>query len=126
VTDIDMDLKRIFDDRLSRYVPPAGRSSRPRRARLLVGALVATMAFALAGIAFDVESVAAANGGGCANVVAKLQMWIQKKTAAGATVAIDERAFVAKIAAEGGCVTTDEKKPSAPIPEKGQIAPKSP
>jgi hypothetical protein len=103
VTDLDMDLKRAFDRRLAPFTPPT-RAARPRAsrtARVLLGTALATLIFAGAGLAMDVQSVAAANGGGCVNLVAKLEMWVKKVT--GELTTLDLKTHLAKIAREDGC-----------------------
>ena len=103
MSDLDVDLKRAFDQRLRGYIAPSPtmRPRASRSARILVGAGVATLIFAGAGLALDVESVAAANGGGCVNLVAKLEMWVKKMT--GELTPLDVKTHLAKIAREAGC-----------------------
>ena len=103
MTDLDMDLKRAFDRRLASFTPPtpAARPRPSRSARVLFGAGVATLIFAGAGLAMDVQSVAAANGGGCVNLVAKLEMWVKKVT--GELTPLDVKTYVTKLAREDGC-----------------------
>ena len=122
MTDLDMDLKRAFDERLRSYIAPTPttRTRTSRSARILVGAGVATLIFAGAGLALDVESVAAANGGGCVNLVAKLEMWVKKVT--GELTPLDVKTHLAKIAREAGC---DGPKTVDPALEKNAPNPKA-
>ena len=66
MTDLDVDLKRLFDERLEGVKPPPLTSRRQRR-RLRLAAASATAALA----------VAAANGADCATFPAKVQVWAQ-------------------------------------------------
>src|SRR5919204_4915030 len=68
MTDIDMELKRLFDQRLGALTPPprSGRRAHPH-ARLASAAVAVTLAIAAGGLVFDVNSVAAANGADCAS-----------------------------------------------------------
>jgi len=107
-----MDLKRAFDRRLGTFIAPwpARRSRASRISRVLIGAGVATLIFAGGGLALDVESVAAANGG-CGNVLTKLQMWSATKLSGDMTT-LEIKATIAKIARESGCLGTKVDLPS--------------
>ena len=135
MTDLDMELKRACDQRLHRYIAPspAARPRASRVTRVLVGTGIATLIFAGAGLAMDVQSVAAANGGGCVNLVAKLEMWVKKVT--GDLTLLDVKAHLAKIAREEGCEGPKTIDPSleknAPNPKaieipQGRSQPKAP
>ena len=110
--DIDLALKRTFDERLRGFVPPA-RSPRPSRStRVLIGAGVATLVFAGAGLAIYVESVAAANGG-CADVFAKIKIWTATKVNTDMTP-LEIKAVISKIARDAGCLDTKVVDPTQP------------
>ena len=107
--DLDFQLKQVFDERLGRFdAPPRRRRSRSWR-RLAVGAAIASLMFAGAGVAVDVNTVAAANGAGCANVLEKVQLWAHSH--GGAAAKIDTDRLLAKLAAHGGCEKHSGLKP---------------
>ena len=75
--DLDLQLKQVFDERLSRFaVVTRRRRSRPWRV-LAVGIAAASLTLGGAAFAADVNTVAAANGAECAHAFAKLQLWVQ-------------------------------------------------
>jgi hypothetical protein len=109
VTDIDVELKRLFDDRLEPMKPPP-RTMRRTSGRLRVAAAAATAAVVIAGagLAIDVNSVAAANGVDCAGFLTKLHVWAQSHR--GDLVGTDHsaaKAELAKMVAESGCAPHD-------------------
>lgn len=82
--DLDLQLKQVFDERLSRFdVAARRRRSRPWRV-LAIG--IAAASLTLGGVAFaaDVNNVAAANGAECAHAFAKIQLWVQSHASEGA------------------------------------------
>lgn len=75
--DLDLQLKQVFDERLSRFAV-ATRRRRPRPWRVLaVGIAAASLTLGGAAFAADVNTVAAANGAECTHVFAKVQLWFQ-------------------------------------------------
>jgi hypothetical protein len=75
--DLDLQLKQVFEERLSRF-DVAPRRRRPRTWRVLaVGIAAASLTLGGAAFAADVNTVAAANGAECAHVFAKIQLWVQ-------------------------------------------------
>ena len=75
--DLDPQLKQAFDDRLGRFdVATRRRRSRPWRV-LTVGIAAASLILGGAAFAADVNTIAAANGAECAQVFAKVQLWVQ-------------------------------------------------
>lgn len=101
--DLDLQLKRAFDDGLNRFpVPPRLRRSHGWR-RLVVGVATASLIFACAGFASDVSATAAANGAACANVIAKLQLWAHERNF---KVPLDTTRLVENMVADGGCQGT--------------------
>ena len=109
MTDVDMELKRLFDQRLGALTPPprSGRRA-PPHARLASAALAVTLAIAAGGLVFDVNSVAAANGADCASFLTKVQVWAQshRNDLAGADHSA-AKAELAKLVAESGCSPHD-------------------
>jgi hypothetical protein len=101
VTDIDMDLKRVFDDRLGRF-EARPRQRRPRWTRLAVGVAIATLVLAGTGILLESDSVAAANGVSCANLLVKVQFWTQ--AAALGKAGLPNKDEIQRFATENGCV----------------------
>ena len=77
---------------------------------------IATLVFAGAGLALDVQSVAAANGGGCVNLLAKVELWVRKVSG----TPLDVRKLVAKMAREEGC---EGPKADDPAREKNGAGP---
>jgi hypothetical protein len=110
VSDIDMDLKRVFDERLRPVAPPPRTKRRPRK-RLRVAAAaaaMATVAFAGVGLAMDVNSVAATNGLDCASFPTKLQVWAQShRSDLAGTDHSAAKAELAKMVAASGCAPHD-------------------
>lgn len=106
--DLDLQLKQVFDERLSSFqAPERHRGSRLRR-RLVVGVATASLVFAGAAFASDVNTVAAANGVDCANAIEKIQVWVRshadEASHAGKDLPpLDTNRLLAKIAAHGGC-----------------------
>jgi len=75
--DLDLQLKQVFDEQLSRFgVAPRRRRSHLWRV-LAVGIAAASLTLGGAALAADVNSVAAANGAECAHAFAKIQLWVQ-------------------------------------------------
>jgi hypothetical protein len=109
VTDIDMDLKRVFDERLRAVTPPPRTRRRPRgRLRVVAAAAIATLAFAGVGLAMDVNSVAATNGVDCASFLAKMQVWAQShRSDLAGTDHSAAKAELAKMVASSGCAPHD-------------------
>ena len=109
MTDIDAEVKRLFDERLAGVNPPP-LTTRQRRRPLRVAAAAATAALVFAGaaLAMDVNSVAAANGADCATFVAKVQLWAQshRSDLAGGDHSA-AKAELAKMVAESGCSPHD-------------------
>ena len=109
MTDIDTELKRLFDARLEGVKPPPLIAGGQRR-RLRVAAAAATAALVLAGAAFavDVNSVAAANGADCATFVTKVQLWAQShRSDLAGTDHSAAKAELAKMVAASGCSPHD-------------------
>ena len=109
MSDIDVELKRLFDERLEAMEPPLPTSRRRhRRLRVATAAATAALAFAGAALAIDVNSVAAANGADCATFLTKVQVWAQSHRSDLAWT--DHRAArveLAKLVAESGCSPHD-------------------
>ena len=109
MTDIDVELKRVFDDRLEPMKPPPpARPRTGRRLRIAAAAATATVVIAGAGLAIDVNSVAAANGVDCAGFLTKLHVWAQGHR--GDLVGMDHsaaKAELAKMVSESGCAPHD-------------------
>lgn len=99
-TDIDLELKRAFDRRLSAFRAPP-RRPRQRSWRLAIAMAVATAAFAAAGLIADVNSTAAANGVDCGNLMAKVQFWTSAKAVKAGKG--PDSAQIAKWVQEYGC-----------------------
>jgi hypothetical protein len=75
--ELDVQLKQVFDERLSRF-DVATRRPRSRLWRALaVGIVAGSLTLGGAAFAADVNTVAAANGAECAHAFAKLQLWVQ-------------------------------------------------
>jgi hypothetical protein len=109
VSDIDMDLKRVFDERLRAVAPPPRTKRRPRkRFRIAAAAAIATVALAGVGLAMDVNSVAATNGLDCASFPTKLQVWVQShRSDLAGTDHSAAKAELAKMVAASGCAPHD-------------------
>ena len=108
--DLDLELKQVFDQRLGRFQAPSPDQRSRSWRHLAVGVATATFIFACAGVATDVNSVAAAKGVICANAIAKIQLWAQSRS-----TPLDIDRLVAKMAGSDGCAGT---KPTAPSPQK--------
>ena len=109
MTDVDADLKRLFDERLDGLKPPPRIRRRPRR-HLGVAAATATAAVVVVGaaLAIDVNSVAAANGADCATFPTKVQVWAQShRTDFAGTDHAAAKAELAKMVAASGCSAHD-------------------
>ena len=109
MSDIDVELKSLFDERLRTLNPPP-RTRRPRRTRLGVAAAAATATLVLAAtaVAMDVNSVAAANGVDCANFYTKVQVWAQShRSDVAGTDHSAAKAELARMVAESGCSPHD-------------------
>ena len=109
MTDIDLDLKRVFDERLRAVAPPPPTKRRPRkRLRFAVAAAIATVAFTGVGLATDVNSVAATNGVDCASFPTKLRVWAQShRSDLAGTDHSAAKAELAKMVAASGCAPHD-------------------
>lgn len=105
MSDIDMELKAVFDQRLSAVQPPPRAKPMPRRRMRVVAAVVAaTVAAAGAGFVLDINAVAATSGADCASFPAKVQIWAQAHR--GGLAQLDHpasRAEFAKMVADSGC-----------------------
>ncbi len=107
-SDIDMELKRLFDERLRTAAPANTR--RAAHPRLRAAAMVATAAVVVAGagVVVDVNSVAATNGVECSSFLTKLQVWAQSH---GSDLAGTDhsaaRAELAALVARSGCSPHD-------------------
>ena len=78
MSDIDFELKRLFDERLERYrAAPHARGKQMLRPAL--GAALALLVFGGAGLALDANQVAAVNGVSCPDVFATVKLWAQAK-----------------------------------------------
>jgi len=75
--DRDLQLKQVFDERLSRFDAPTRRRRSHVWRRLAVGVATVSLIFAGAAFATDVNTVAAANGAECAHAFAKLELWVR-------------------------------------------------
>jgi hypothetical protein len=122
MTDIDTQLKRVFDDQLSRFQAPP-RRQRSRTWGVTVTAAIATLVFALAGVALDVNRVAAANGIDCANLMQKVEFWTNAKIKPGpeGPTAQQLKTWIE----EGGCAGT-KPMPLGPEPQLKPNAPQKP
>ena len=109
MTDIDMELKRLFDQRLGALTPPStSRRPAPRRLGLAAAAVTVTLALAGGALVFDVNSVAAANGADCASFLTKVQVWAQShRNDLVGTDHAAAKAKLAKLVAESGCPRHD-------------------
>ena len=109
MTDIDMDLKRVFDERLRGITPPPRPRRRPRgRLKVAAAAGIATVAFAGVGLAMDVNSVAATNGLDCASFTTKVQLWAQShRSDLPGTDHAAAKAELGRMVAESGCAIHD-------------------
>jgi hypothetical protein len=108
MSDIDSDLKRLFDDRLAAMVPPP-RTARPRWRRG-IGPTAAIVTLTLVGtaLALDVNSVAASSGADCASFLTKVQVWAQvHRSDLPWTDHTAGRAELAKMVAASGCSPHD-------------------
>ena len=106
--DFDAQLKQVFDERLSRFQAPARRQRSRSWRRPAIAVATASLIFAGAAFATDVNTVAAANGVDCANAVEKIQLWVSLHAddashAGKARPPHDADHLLAKIAAHGGC-----------------------
>ena len=108
MTDIDTDLKRLFDERLGAVTPPP-RTRRPRgRLKVAAAAAIATVAAAGIGLAMDVNSVAATNGLDCASFPTKVQLWAQiHRSDLPGTDHSAAKAELGRMVAESGCAIHD-------------------
>ena len=78
MSDIDADLKNLFDERLGGLNPPPRSRRHARRRGGRVAAVAATAALALtAAFAMEVNAFADATGMGCADFQTKVQVWAQ-------------------------------------------------
>jgi hypothetical protein len=75
--DVDLELKQVFDERLSTFQAPERHRRSRLRSRLVVGVATASLVFAGVAFASDVNTVAAANGVDCANAIEKIQVWVR-------------------------------------------------
>ncbi len=75
--DLDLELKQVFDERLSTFQAPERRRHSSVRSRLIVGVATVLLVFSGAAFASDVNTVAAANGVDCANALEKIQVWVR-------------------------------------------------
>ena len=109
MSDIDMDLKRVFDERLRAVAPPPLTKRRPhKRLRIAAAAAIATAAFAGVGLAMDVNSVAATNGLDCASLPTKLQVWAQsRRSDLAGTDHSAAKTELTKMVAASGCASHD-------------------
>lgn len=109
MSDIDIELKRLFDERLEAHTPPLRTKRRAHnRLRIAAAAAIATLTLAGAGLVFDVNSVAAANGADCANFLTKVQVWTQiHRSDLAGTDHSAARAELARLVAESGCSPHD-------------------
>lgn len=109
MSDIDMEVKRLFDERLGGLTPPPRTERRPRRGlRVAATATIATLAFAGTGLVVDVNAVAATNGADCANFLTKVQVWAQShRTDLAGTDHSAAKAELAKLVAASGCSLHD-------------------
>ena len=106
--DLDVQLKRAFDERLSRFQAPARRHRSRSWRHAAIGVATGLLIFAGAAFATDVNTVAAANGVDCANAVEKIQLWVSLHAddashAGKARPPHDANHVLATIAAHGGC-----------------------
>jgi len=105
MSDIDTELKRVFDERLGAETPPArARRRRRRPLRTVASAAIATLTIGVALVVLDVNSVAATNGADCADFLTKVQVWAQshRSDLAGADHSA-AKAELAKMVAATGC-----------------------
>jgi hypothetical protein len=109
MTDIDMELKRLFDQRLGALTAPSPTvRPAPSRLRRAAAAVTVIVVFAGAGLVFDVNSVAAANGADCAGFLTKVQVWAQShRNDLVGTDHAAAKAELAKLVAESGCPRHD-------------------
>ena len=114
MTDIDMELKRVIDQRLSQFEPPA-RRKRARSWRMAVIAAVAAVVIALGGVALDMSTVAAASGVDCPNLIAKVEFWAATKVQGKSPSAQTIKTWVE----QGGCAGTAPKPIAPEQPKQG-------
>jgi len=105
VIDVDMELKRVIDQRLARFTPPTRRSGvgrGPRGVQVAVAATIVGLVLSASGILLSANVFAAANGVDCADVFAKARVWAQAQTIdanAGPT-----KEAMGRIVADSGCI----------------------
>ena len=75
--DLDLELKQVFDERLSTFQAPERRRHSSARSRFIAGVATVLLVFSGAAFASDVNTVAAANGVDCANALEKIQVWVR-------------------------------------------------
>ena len=106
-SDLDLELKQVFDERLGSFQAPERRRHSRMRSRLIVGVATVLLVFSGTAFASDVNTVAAANGVDCANPLEKIQVWVRwhadEASHAGKAPTHDADHLLAKIAAHGGC-----------------------
>ena len=109
MTDIDVALKRLFDERLGGMEPPAPTTRRPRRRlRVAMAAVTGAVVFGGAALAIDVNSVAAANGADCASFPTKVQLWaLSHRSDLAGTDHSAAKAELARMVADSGCSPHD-------------------
>lgn len=108
MSDIDADLKRMFDERLAAAVPPPRSAHRGRRRGVFPAAALAALILVATALALDVNGVAAASGADCASFLTKVQVWTQVHRSdlpwADHSAA---KAELAKVVAASGCSPHD-------------------
>ena len=108
MSDVDADLKRIFDERLAATVPPPRSTYRRRRRGVFPAAATAMLILVATALALDVNAVAAASGADCASFLTKVQVWTQVHR--GELPWTDHsaaKAELAKVVATSGCSPHD-------------------
>ena len=109
MSDIDTEVKRLFDERLGTLTPPPRTERRARRGlRVAAAAAIATLGFAGAGLVVNVNAVAATNGVDCANFLTKVQVWAQShRSDLAGTDHSAAKAELATLVAASGCSPHD-------------------
>ena len=108
MSDIDSDLKNLFDERLGGLHAPARSKPRARRRGRRVAVVAATAAIALtAAFAVEVNAFADTTGVGCANFQTKVQVWAQGHWSNPFGDHPAAKAELAKMVAASGCSVHD-------------------
>ena len=77
MSDVDPDLKRLFDRQLAALTPPPPVAHHRRQPSIVPAAAAGILVLVGTAFAFNVNSVAAASGADCASFLTKVQVWAQ-------------------------------------------------